>query len=177
MVAVPPRRFKSTTRKRKKKKKEQDHHIAFVPFVADERMFRRTPKAGGTLRCVGVFQPDLGCPFPEMTPGPGMNPGKKIIRCKEDMIYSSACKNGLGISSLPSAGEINTIKVPRATIRPIERVFVLPSSSVESQLVHQRMEGISFKQEPTTHGFLDFIEDQVHQLIIALEDTSDWGYS
>lgn len=35
------------------KKKKRNHHIAFVPFVAtDERMFRRTPKASGTLRCV-----------------------------------------------------------------------------------------------------------------------------
>lgn len=50
---------------------------------------------------------------------------------REVFVYSSACKKGLGISSLPSAGEISTIKVPRATMRPIERVVVLPSSSVE----------------------------------------------
>lgn len=37
---------------------------------------------------------------------------------------------GLAISSLPSRGLMRTRRVPRATIRPRERVDSLPSSSV-----------------------------------------------
>lgn len=41
------------------------------------------------------------------------------------MVYSSCWTKGLGISSVPSAGEIRTRSVPRATTRPRERVVSL----------------------------------------------------
>lgn len=79
------------------------------------------------------LQLDAGCPFPEMTSRSGKNETRKEDNTWKRVLfffYSSDCRKGLGISSLPSAGEISTINVPRATIRPIERVVVLPSSSV-----------------------------------------------
>lgn len=52
-TAPQPQTVLSCTFQVNRKEKKRNHHIAFVPFVAtDERMFRRTPKASGTLRCV-----------------------------------------------------------------------------------------------------------------------------
>lgn len=46
--------------------------------------------------------------------------------------YTSAATNGFAISPLPSAGEMSTSSVPRATTRPRGRVVSFPSSSVRA---------------------------------------------
>ena len=52
-----------------------------------------------------------------------------FTRVQQQVCQSSRCTKGLAISSAPSAGEINTRSVPRATTRPSERVVSLPVSS------------------------------------------------
>lgn len=85
--------------------------------------------------------------------------------------HSSCCTNGLAISSLPSAGEMSTNNVPRATIRPSDRVVSLPfSSTVQLATSCGRM---ASNRRHTAHGLLDIIQDEVHQLIIPLENAAD----
>ena len=48
------------------------------------------------------------------------------------VLHSSGAVNGFSICSLPSTGEMRTRRVPRATIRPKDRVDSLPSSSTVS---------------------------------------------
>lgn len=93
-----------------------------------------------------------------------------LISASRARDYSSGCTKGLAISSLPSAGEIRTMMVPRATTRPRERVFSLPSSSgAVSKVVVWKLQGVL-----TAHGFLDIVQDQIHKLVVSLERTNNW---
>jgi hypothetical protein len=85
--------------------------------------------------------------------------------------HSSSCKKGLGISSLPSTGEMTTRRVPRATMRPSLRYRMLPSSSV---LVS---DGRTWRMDflHTCKGLFDFVEDEVHELVVALQCANDCG--
>lgn len=71
------------------------------------------------------------------------------------------------------------MRVPRATIRPRERVVWLPSSSEEEQIKNRRLElerviqVQNMQMRLTTHGLLHVVEDEVHELVKALESSSD----
>ena len=84
-------------------------------------------------------------------------------------LHSSSCMKGLAISSLPSTGEMTTRRVPRATIRPSLRYRMFPSSSAIS------LEMLKFmnKKQHTCQCFFNFVEDEIHELVIAFERADD----
>lgn len=70
----------------------------------------------------------------------------------------------------PSTGEIKTIRVPRATSKPKVRVVSLPSSSTLSQPCQLYM---AQNSSLTSQLFLHIVQDEVHQLVKALQSSSD----
>ena len=91
-------------------------------------------------------------------------------------IYSSSWTKGFAISSLPSTGLMSTRRVPRATRRPRGLVDVLPSSSgknCQPKLLFSLRLG-SLVQH-TTCVLSHVIENEVHELVVTFQDTSDYA--
>jgi len=54
----------------------------------------------------------------------------EAVALHADHSSSSAVTNGFAISSLPSKGDIDVSRVPRATNSPSGRLLVFPASSI-----------------------------------------------
>lgn len=71
---------------------------------------------------------------------------------------------------------MSTIKVPRATMRPSERVVSLPSSSIVA--VRDTPDQNYGKDKILTpHGLLHIVQHKVHELIVAFQQTEDYRWS
>lgn len=64
---------------------------------------------------------------------------------------------------------MRTSRVPRATIKPSERVVSFPDSSIRVRYTNAK----SRVRGGTSHSLFDIIQNKIHQLIITLENTAD----
>lgn len=65
-----------------------------------------------------------------------------------------------------------TSNVPRATIKPRDRVVSLPSSSGHTgQSDRTRLQS----QALASHSLLDVVQDKIHQLVVAFEGADNFS--